>query len=229
MKLYTAMLSPFAARCRMLIHARGLAVEFVEYPHAVSKEELRALNPIGKIPILVAGDTVLPESETICEYLEDLGSGPALRPADSLDRARMRLLGRIADLYLFEPLSPLFAHLSRKRRNQEVVDAGLARIRLGLDMLERFLGDQRFAVGDALTLADCSLVPVLFFLVTYLPMLGEAEPFGRHPKTERYWAAIQTNEYAARVIGEMRQAMAEKAAQARAASAARQGSDGATT
>ena len=71
MKFYNAMLSPFAARCRMLIYAKGLEVEFSEAWGDFSKEQLSLINPMGKVPVLEDGDLVLPESETICEYLED--------------------------------------------------------------------------------------------------------------------------------------------------------------
>lgn len=213
MKLYTAKLSPFAARCRMQIYAKQLDVELVEYPHGVSKDELIAMHPMGKIPILAVGDAILPESETICEYLEDRGEGPAMRPPDDLDRARMRLLSRVSDFYVFEPLSPLFAHLSRKYRDQDVVDAGLADIARGLATLERFLSDSTYAAGDELSLADCSLVPTLFFVVTYLPILGDNQPLAAYPKLSRYWDSVRVNEHAARVIDEIREGIAEKTAQ----------------
>lgn len=212
MKLYTAKLSPFAARCRMQIYAKQLDVEMIEYPHGVSKDELIAMHPMGKIPILAVGDTILPESDTICEYLEDCSGGMPMRPEDSLQRARMRMLSRVADLYVFEPLSPLFAHLSRKFRDQDVVDAGLEQIARGLATLERFISDETYAIGDELSLADCCLVPTLFFLVTYLPILGDKAPLRPYPKLNRYWETVQDNEYAARVIEEIKEGIAEKTA-----------------
>lgn len=198
----------------MQIYAKGLDIEFAEYPHDVSKEELIAMHPMGKIPILAVGDTVLPESDTICEYLEDCGEGEPLRPADKLARARMRLLSRITDLYVFEPLTPLFGHLSRKYRKQETVDKGLEQIAKGLATLERFISDDRYAAGDQLSLADCCLVPILFFLITYLPILGSKDPLQPYPKLSRYWDAIQQNEHAARVIEELKEGIAEKTAKA---------------
>jgi len=211
MKLYTAKLSPFAARCRMQIYAKGIEIEFVEYPTAVSKQQLLELSPLGKIPILTVGDAVLPESETICEYLEDCERGRSLRPDDALVRARMRLLSRVADLYVFEALNPLFAHLSRKRRQQEAVDQGIGRISTGLLTLERFIGEGRYAVADQLSLADCCLAPILLFVTTYLPYFDLAEPLQDYPRLSAYWAAIQGDPHAARVIAEIRQGIAEKA------------------
>ena len=122
----------------------------------------------------------------------------------------MRLLSRVADFYVFEPLSPLFAHLSRKHRKQEVVDDGLAKIAKGLGSLEHFIEDGDFAVSNTLSLADCNLVPTLFFLNTYLPFFGQADPLQPYPMLHKYWSSIQENEHAARVIDEIKEGIAEK-------------------
>ena len=132
MKLYTAKLSPYAARCRMQIYAKNLPIEFIEAFTEVSKEQVSLLNPMGKIPIFEDGDMIIPESEIICEYLEDRFPDKPLRPQDPSARATMRLLSRISDWYVLAPLLPLFAHLSRKRRDPAVVDRQLGEIDRGL-------------------------------------------------------------------------------------------------
>ncbi len=212
LKLYTAKLSPYAARCRMQVYAKRLDVEFVEYPADVSKQDILALSPIGKIPILTVGANVIPESEAICEYLEDLSDDLPLRPVDSVARARMRLLTRIADLYVFAPLSPLFAHLSRRHREQAIVDAGLAQLDKGLRAAEHFIVADPWAAGSELSLADCSLVPILFFVETYLPYFDIEMPLRAFPRLRNYWESARSNEHAARVIDEIREGIAQRAA-----------------
>ena len=212
MKLYTAMLSPFAARCRMAIYAKGLEVEFAEAWGDFSREELAAKNPMTKIPVLEDGEFVLPESETICEYLEDRFPDPPMRPKSPEARARMRLLSRMTDFYVFEPLSPLFGHLSRKTRVQEVVDRQLAALGRGLGAVDHFIAEEGYAAGPTLTLADCTLVPVLLFVVTYLPYFGVKEPLAPYPRLAAYWGRVEQQEIAARVIDEIRAAMKAKAA-----------------
>jgi len=211
MKLYNAMLSPFAARCRMQIYAKGLEVDFEEAWGDFTREELVLKNPMGKVPVLEDGALVLPESDTICEYLEDRFPEPAMRPEDDAARAIMRLLSRLTDFYVFEALSPLFGHLSRKTRDQAVVDQQLAALERGLGAVEHFLSEDGFAAGPSLTLADCTLVPVLLFVVTYLPYLGVEEPLKPYPRLAEYWRGIERHEIAARVIDEMRSAIKAKA------------------
>lgn len=210
MKLYTARLSPFAARCRMQIYAKNLTVDLLEYPTAISKEDIASASPIAKIPVLLDGELVIPESDIICAYLEEQFPEHSLQPETASQRARMRLLCRIADLYIMAPLTPLFAHLSRKHRNQQVVDDGTGQLLAGLNSLEHFISEGDFAVGNRLSLADCCLVPILFFVVTYLPYFGIDEPLAPYPSVSAYWSAIQQNPHADRVIQEIREAIAKK-------------------
>jgi len=212
MKLYNAMLSPFAARCRIQIYAKGLEVELAEAWGDFSREQLSALNPMTKVPVLEDGAFVLPESDTICEYLEDRFPQPSLRPESAEARARMRLLSRMTDFYVFEPLSPLFGHLSRKTRDQEVVDKQLADLNRGLAAIDHFISEEGFAVGPEFSLADCAMVPILLFIVTYIPYFGIKEPLQAYPRLAAYWARVVQHESAARVIEEIHAAMKAKAA-----------------
>src|SRR5271169_1567954 len=55
------------------------------------KPEYLKLNPNAVVPTLVHDDVVIIESTVINEYVDDAVPGPALRPADAADKARMRL------------------------------------------------------------------------------------------------------------------------------------------
>jgi glutathione S-transferase len=211
MKLYNAMLSPFAGRCRMQIYAKNLQVEFVEAYGEVSKEQLALINPMGKIPVLEDGDLILPESGAINEYLEDRFPEPALLPSDPAERARVRMLCRMADFYIFDALAPLFAHLSRKHRDQDVVDRQLAALQRGLTAVEHYIAVDGYACGPRLSLSDCTLVPILLFLTSYITFFGVDNVLEPYPKLAAYWERAQKEESAKRVITEIRAAMKAKA------------------
>lgn len=209
MKLYNANLSPFAARCRIQIYAKGLSVECVEPPGGLGSDEWRRLNPIGKVPALNADGTVVPESEVICEYLEDAHPEPALRPGNALDRARMRFISRFIDLYLMPPMTTLFGQVNPKTRDAKLVGEKQAEIAMRLDQLEPFLDGRSFAIGDGLTLADCALAPVIFFLVRMAPMFGGGDAFAMHPRLAVAWRTQQAHPAVTRVLEEMSTALAE--------------------
>ncbi len=215
MKLYTARLSPYAARCRLQIYAKSLPVELVEYPDQVDKDGVRSANPLGKVPVLLDGELCLPESETICEYLEERCPEPPMLPSGAAARARARLLARVTDLYVLQPLLPLFGHLSRRHRDEQVVATVLDEIDKGLAALAGYFGNGDFAHGPQLGFADCALVPVLLFVDTYLPYFDRQQPLSTHPPLADYWLRAQEEAVVARVIAEIKQGIAEKQAAAK--------------
>ncbi len=99
MKLHWSPRSPFVRKVMVVIHERGLAdrvtcvrtVAATAKPHA----ELMRDNPLSKIPTLVLDDgTVIYDSPVVCEYLDMLGDGPKLFPAEP--KARLTALRRQA-------------------------------------------------------------------------------------------------------------------------------------
>jgi glutathione S-transferase len=75
LQLYTNPASPFARKCRVIARELGLKLEEI---HTLPRNnpELRRINPLGKIPVLVLDDgSVLIDSPVICEYLNHMGGG----------------------------------------------------------------------------------------------------------------------------------------------------------
>ena len=224
MKLYQTYTSPFPTRVRLMLYAKGIEVEIIEPPgfhsSAESKGDYLAINPIGRVPTLVLDDgRALPESEVICEYLEDAYPDPPLLPADPWGRAQVRLIARICDFYLVMAMVPLFNASGRSRRTWDYarIEAALAEVETALGYLEHHLGEDGYAVGRSLTPADGALVPQLMLAYEWAPQLfGTGSPLGKHPKLARYWAAIQTDPIAARLIAETRDAIKDEQERARA-------------
>lgn len=85
MKLFYAAASPYARKCRIIIHEKGLVdkVELVTVVTADNEPRLLAVNPLGTIPALITENGLhLCDSTVICEYLDSLPSAaPALYPA----------------------------------------------------------------------------------------------------------------------------------------------------
>jgi len=210
MKLYNANLSPYASRVRIAIYAKNLPVEIVSPPGGTGSAEYKTLNPTGKVPALEVDGAIVPESEVINEFLEDRFPTPSLRPADPLARARMRLLGRFADLYLAPALGGLFGQMNPKTRDAKVVAEKLAELSQRLDQLEQLVAAGPYAAGPELTLADCALGPMFFFLTRLLPALGAPSPLQGRPKLARVGEAVGKHPAVSKVLSEMGAAMAER-------------------
>ncbi|MBC6982830.1 glutathione S-transferase family protein [Caulobacter sp. 17J80-11] len=207
MKLYSANLSPFAARVRLAVYAKGLSLEIAMPPGGPKSAEYLAMNPIGKIPTLVLDDgRCLPESDTIVEYLEDLGSGAPLLPADPAERARVRLLARVGESYVMGPLQRLFGQTNPATRDAAVAAREMKALDEGLAHLNVFLAGAGGFSGK-ITFADCQLVPTLFFVRAMTPALGDADMLERHEAVAGYFAQVAQDPSALKVLDELRVAL----------------------
>lgn len=83
----------------------------------------------------------------------------------------------------------------------------MAQVTRGMGALERLIWpnteESDFAFGDKMTIADCTLVPALWMCQNTVPNLDVPNPIEGHPKVAAYWAKIQKNDIAARVLDEM--------------------------
>ena len=162
MKLIGLPHSPYSARVRMQVYAKGIDLEFA-MPEGFGTEQFKRVNPLGKVPVLDTGDRMLPESIVIMDYLEDIHPQPALRPIDPDERAVMNLFSRFADIYIQPVLFPLFLQLTANPRDGESVQENTAGLRLQLANLDRLIERYQRRDHDRLDLADCSLAPILFY------------------------------------------------------------------
>jgi glutathione S-transferase len=120
----------------------------------------------------------------------------------------MRLLVRLADLYIVPPLVGLFGQVSPAQRDAKVVSAGLGELRTRYDQLAGCLGPGPLAVGAELTLADCTLFPLFFFATRIHPLLGDKDPTAERAPLSRWWQAVHRNAAVQKVDAELTKALA---------------------
>jgi glutathione S-transferase len=208
MKLYGVDLSPFVQRLKMAIAAKGLDVEYLPPPgEGLKSEAYLAINPIGKVPCLVTDSGMrLPESEVILEFLEDSFPKPALRPRKPEDKAQVRLVSRLNDIYLAPALGKVFAQLGPNRTQEGVAEA-VAAVNTSLGYLETALAGKKHACGNKLTLADCTITPHLFFVARLMPIMGVKAPFKPFKKLTKYWKSREKDAVSSKAIEEMSAAL----------------------
>jgi glutathione S-transferase len=217
MKLYSADLSPYSARVRMQIYAKDIADIEVELPEHWGMPKFRERFPIGRVPVLDVDGDLIPESGVIAEYLEDIYPEPSLRGATPRETAHVRLLARLADIHILNNtfmLSRLTGALSRRTpaaaSADPVTDQLAGEVARNLGALDKFIGADGFACCGRMTLADCALVPGLFFVENVLPAAGIDKPISATANVAAYWATIQKNEHAARVLVELHRGLEER-------------------
>jgi glutathione S-transferase len=216
-KLYSADLSPYSARVRMQIYAKGIKDIVFELPEHWGTPKFRERFPIGRVPVLDIDGDMMPESEVIAEYLEAIYPEPSLLGITPRETAHVRTLARLADIYIINNmfmLSRQTGALSRRAptaaRNDRVSEQLAVEVVRNLKALDTLIGTDGFACCGRITLADCALVPGLFFVENVMPAAGVATPIPAIANVAVYWAAIQNNEHAAKVLIELRRGLEER-------------------
>ena len=101
LELYHHGSSVCAAKVRLALAEKGVAVDRYHYVDILKGEQFRAqflkINPNAVVPSLVHDGTVINESTLICEYVDEVFPGPALQPASALERYRMRTWTKAVD------------------------------------------------------------------------------------------------------------------------------------
>jgi len=168
-KLHGFFRSGSSHRLRIALNLKGLRYEYIAVNLRSEKHlspRYKALNPQGFVPTLEADGQVLIQSPAIIEWLEERYPTPALLPADSLGRARVRALAAIVgcDIHPVNNRRVLEYLRGPLRCDQVGIDGWCANwITAGFDAIEALLAADRvrggYCVGHAPTLADVYLVP----------------------------------------------------------------------
>lgn len=218
MKLYNLDASPYAARVRMLLRAKEARIELVAPPGGAGSDAYRAINPLGKIPALVLDDgRILPESEVICGYLDEVLGGPSLYPKDPAKRAQVALIVRLADIYLSPGLNDFFKVLFTDPTDRIAIAATLPEMARGLKYLDLYVAPAAYAAHGCFSMADCALAPLLLNVAEVLAPVAGENLLERRPNLLVYWQAIQRDVVAAPVLAEMRAALKKYQAMLQAA------------
>ena len=162
-KLYDFKSSPNCQRVKVVLEEKGLEYETV--PVDLRKREQKApeylaMNPYGKVPVLVDGDTVLYESCIINEYLEEKYPDPPLLPADAVSRARIRILIDYGITHTNDSHQAIRAEMVKPEgeRDAGALAAAKALFVEQLQPLERELEGRDYMAGD-FSLLDAAHLP----------------------------------------------------------------------
>jgi glutathione S-transferase len=139
-----------------------------------SQERARfaALWPTGKMPLLIDGSRIVPETTIIIEHLTRQHAGAqTLLPSDPEAALEVRLLERLLDLYVMVPMQAIVGDKLRAEGERDPTGVAKARDTLSMayELIEQRLAARTWAAGDEFSMADCTAAPALFYAATLVP------------------------------------------------------------
>jgi glutathione S-transferase len=165
---------------RWMLEEIGAPYETVllDYRTTMKAPEYLAINPMGKVPAIRHGDTVITETAAIITYLADAFPDAGLAPAAS-DRARGEYLR-----WLFYTAGPLeqamaFTGLGIDVPVEKIGMTGCGNQTMVADTLDGFLAGRQFVLGDRFSAADVYLGSALGFATRFgsIPMRPAFGPY----------------------------------------------------
>ncbi len=158
--------------------------EILDYGTTMKAPDYLAINPMGKVPAVRHGDTVVTECAAICAYLADAFPEAGLAPPPERRGPYYR--------WLFFAAGPLEMAVTNQALGVEVPPereamAGYGNLARVLDTLEHAVSGDGFIAGERFSAAD----------VYVGSQIGWGMEFGtieRRPAFEKYWARLEPRE-----------------------------------
>jgi RNA polymerase-associated protein len=175
MRLYSGTSDPYSHRCRIVLFEKGMDFEVIDVDLLNKSEDVAAINPYGKVPVLVERDLVLYEANIINEYIDERFPHPQLMPPDPVMRGRARLFLHRFEQEIYSQVE-IIEHGPAKS-----ADKARAVIRDNLTQLAQILSSQKFLLGDEFSMLDVAIAPLLWRLDHYGIQMGkEAAPLMKY-------------------------------------------------
>jgi glutathione S-transferase len=181
-------------KIRVAFAEAHMAYEFV--PVDLDKGENKtpaflALNPHGKVPVLVDGDFALPESNAILWYIAETNPDSGLVPYNDATpptrhaRARIAQWIDFAQTTLYAAYAEWWTHAlgDEKKRVPAIAEAALGKIHRGLGVMETVLATRDCIATKEFSLADISNASMVFALKRRLP----DDPLAKYPRVRAWY------------------------------------------
>lgn len=141
---------------RWMLEEVGVGYEqvIVEYGDQMKSDEYLAINPMGKVPAIKHGDSIVTECAAICAYLADVFPEAKLAPNEAQKAGYYR--------WLFFAAGPLESavtnnNLGFKTDAEQQRTAGYGSYDITVNAVDELLSERDYVCGDAFSAADVYL------------------------------------------------------------------------
>ena len=166
LEIIGAGISNYVRSCRMLCFEKGVAHSNPQArPHS---PEAAAIQPYGLIPVMRHGAFELFESKAIMSYIDAAFPGPKFMPSDpeamALTEQWIAFTNHKIDRSMVRDYVVQYRFADKEKGPDRVrIDQSLADIGKQARIIDAALAKTGFLVGSVLTMADMTLLPMLYY------------------------------------------------------------------
>ncbi len=158
--------------------------DLVEFGPMMKSPDYLAVNPMGKVPAIRHGDTVVTECAAICAYLADAFPEAGLAPPNGQRGAYYR--------WLFFAAGPLEAAVTNTTFGLAVPPdkesmVGYGNLATVLDTLEKAVGGDGYVAGETFSAAD-------LYVGSHIGWGMQYDMIDKRPAFEAYWSRLSARE-----------------------------------
>ena len=189
MKLIGSPASPYTRKARIVLAEKKIEYDFViDWPLSPDST-VPALNPLGKIPVLVLDDeTPLFDSRVIVEYIDNVSPNNKLIPAPNRERSEVKRWEALADGICDAAVAVMLeSRRPQAKRDVAWIAYQQEKVTRGLAFMAAELGEQPYCMGTHFSMADIAVGVALGHLDFRLPDLAWRE---NHPNLDKLQAKL---------------------------------------
>lgn len=164
LKIVGSYISPYVRKVLVCLDLKNIEYQIDPIVPFFGNDRFNEISPVRRIPVLVDGDIVIPDSTVICEYLEEKYRSPSLYPTDPVTRSKVRWQeeyadSRMGEVFIWRYFNELVIRpfvWSEKTDADTVSKAVTQEIPQILDYLEGIIPERGYIFG-MLSVADISI------------------------------------------------------------------------
>ena len=194
-KLYHFPLCPFSRKVRFTLAEKSLEFELIAESFWERRREFARLNPAMQVPVLIDNNgTTIPDSYTICEYLESKYTENKLIGRSIEEAAGIRRLvswfdnkfyHEVGKYLLNEKIIRYFTGVGEPC--SDAIRAAKSNIIAHLEYIKFLTADHNWLMGERLSLADITAAAH----ISVVDYLGEI-PWENYPEVKEWYALVKS-------------------------------------
>ena len=179
LKLHGFPVSNYTNMVHLALLEKGIPFEYV-LTYSDQSPEFLAKSARGKVPFVQTPSGCINEASVILEYLEDLGQGKPLLPADPYQRAQARALLKEIELYIELPARACFGEAifglktpdAIKEKSRDELIAGFAALKRH-GKFAPYVAGAEFTIADIMFLYSVDLAAMVAKRLFGLDLLAD--------------------------------------------------------